>query len=207
MAVVYTTSDKVAELLQLNVFDGSSTPTKVQVETIINRKEDFIDARSGHAWRIKTITKEYLTPATRYKLGTGIRFKLRHRNITTLASGTDKLEVWDGTNWVDWVATRTQGRGNDFWANETEGAVYLNTRQIFEDSVRATYRYGESSVSGVVEEIATKLAAIDVLTMYDPLTNFTEDGGTVNMSKEQKVNQWKEDVKNQMSEILEFVTF
>ena len=37
--------------------------------------------------------------------------------------------------------------------------------------------------------------------------SFTEDGGTVNMSKEQKVNQWKEDVKNQMSEILEFVTF
>ena len=203
--VTYTTAAKVAELLQIPAFSGSTTPTATQVESFITRKESLIEGDSGHAWQTLTVTKEYVEPTGNYEYGTGIRFDLAHRSLTTFASGTDKIEVWDGSNWVDWVATKSQGRGDDFWVDEVNGVVYLMTRStVYRKGVRITYRYGEASVPGNIEELATKMAAIDVLIAYEKNLVFADDGGTHRPSVRERVEAWREDIKGIQANIKEY---
>ena len=202
--VTYTTSDKVAELLQVELFDTNSTPTKAQVERIIERKEGFIETRTTHAWKEVTVPKpEYVNPSTAYISGVGMKFNLNHRSI----QGVTKIERWDGSEWYDFVASGTEGRNADYWVNETDGYVYLNTRTVFPDGVRITYSYGETTVAPDIEDATTMLAAADVLTKYDGLVNFVEDGGTNTMSKDDKVTKWREEAKSIIDEHNEFVSF
>ena len=56
MATTYCTTGDVAHLLRIPI-NATTSPNKAQVEKIINRKEDELDRRMGHAWRSKTITR------------------------------------------------------------------------------------------------------------------------------------------------------
>lgn len=207
MVVTYTTGTHVANLLQLGrVFTTTTIPTVSEVERIINRKEDFIDNKTGHAWRTTTITQEYVIPNRNYTYGTGVKFKLSHRKIKNFNSDSgDKIEVWDGSSWVDYVATTTEGRANNYWADYTNGIVFIMDRRgYFENGVRFTYRYGDTIVDKTVEDIATKLAAIDVLTNYDLNVNFVEDGATTRLTDNNKIDIWTKQVDEELGELQEF---
>lgn len=202
---IYTDSTKVAELLQIPAFDGTTTPTSTVVETIITRKEDKIDSKTGHAWRTVTVTDEYIDPTSIYVYGTGIRLDLSHRQITQFASGTDKLEIWNGNEWLDYVANKTEGRNSDYWIDYTNGVIYITNRSsVYAHGIRVTYRYGESVVSGTVEEACTKMAAIDVLAAYEQNLVFTDDGGTHKPNIQQRIDLWKEDVSEILSNLQEY---
>lgn len=162
MAVIYTTVDKVANRLGFpnSYFDGSSTPTSTVVEELINSAEDSIDNMTSHAWRTTTVTEESVRPSSVYRHGTGIRLDLIHRSNISLT----KLEVWDGSDWIDWVATKTEGRGDDYWVDDQNGIVFLNTiTRLYPHGVRITYTYGESAVNGMISSCATMMAALQVL--------------------------------------------
>ena len=202
MTVTYTTADDVGALLGLTI-DATSKPTTTQVEKFINRKEDYIDDKSGHAWRSVTVSDEYIRPMSTHIYGTGVPFKLLHRSIIAIT----KLERWDGSQWEDLVATGTEGRNDDYWVDYTGGKVYVRSRRrFFKDSVRITYTFGESTVSGTVEDLCTILAAIDVLRRKDQLTTFTDDGGSsVSIPRDRKIDSLKEQAAELFGELYEFV--
>ena len=171
----YTTAAKVASQLRLInsstqarlTFSASTDPTLLEVENFILEAEDEIDKATNHAWRAANITNEYhnlsglYTGAYRQELPV----KLNHRSIRAMVSGTDKIEYWDGSSWIDMVATLTEGRANDFWLDYTHGWIFfVNTKPYYADrGIRVTYRYGESAVPGDIQNIATLLAAAKII--------------------------------------------
>lgn len=208
MVVTYTTAAKVASLLQVNTFDGLSTPTLTEVEQIINRKEDYIDKRTGHAWRERAILEEYVNPTDYNRFGNGVRFDLKHRKIKEFDTlENDKIEVWNGNEWIDYVATKTEGRNDDYWVDYINGIVYIRKRSgFFEHGIRITYRYGEDLVDGTIEDIATKLVMIDILRMYEKNLINTDDGSTNKLNNEQRIINLEKDIENMWGSVVEFTT-
>jgi len=204
MTTYYCTADQVAQFLQRNVFSTTTSPKKQVVEDIINRKEDYIDYETGHAWRETTITEEYIDNVA-YQRGIGTRIDLNHRKIRDLNSGTDKLEIWNGSSYVDYISTKTEGRNNDYFIDQTNGVFYLcNWVQIYPKGVRATYRYGDSSVAKQIEDACIKLTAIDVLSMLDDVVNFVDDGGTNRPTHDRRISIWQDDVNEILASLKEF---
>lgn len=202
MATYYTTAAKVGYLLN-KTFSGSTTPTSTIVEGIINRMEDYIDNATGHAWRAVTVTEEIQSMGNTYQYSTGFPVNASHRSIRTLASiSGDKVEIWEGSSWVDYLATEEEGREKDYWVDYQKGIFHFFTRFRFPAQVRLTYRYGESSVPGDIEDICTKLVAIDLLNMEDCGMQTIEGGD--NVSLQSKIEIWRKDIDHKLQLRKEF---
>ena len=180
----------------------------------INRAEDWIDDKTNHAWRSKTVTEEYQDLPknyVRYEWNTGFPVRLNHRSIRLNGSNQldttegDKLEIWDGATWVDWTATYTDGRAGDFWVEPNIGKLWILSRSYYPRyaSVRLTYRYGESTVPGDIEGATIKMAAIDLLTSDDRSVFVPE--GSSQLSYDRKLELWNRDVDKVISNRAEFV--
>ena len=76
MATTYCSVGDVSDFLRVPI-TSTSTPNKKQIQKIINRKEDEIDRRIGHAWRSKKVTRRWLGPPKRLSnlLGEHIIYK------------------------------------------------------------------------------------------------------------------------------------
>ena len=169
MATTYCTTGDIADFLRIPI-TATTTPNKAQVEKIINRKEDELDRRMGHAWRSKRITRELHDLPLLYTFGWGTPLFLAHRNLYDLdAAEGDKIEVWEGaaSNWTDIL-------GNSEWydANYERGTVHLRG-YIFsilrKNRVRVTYRYGgegfggDTTIPGDIEDAIVKMTAIELV--------------------------------------------
>jgi hypothetical protein len=156
---------------------GSTDPTTTEVETLIEQNEDIINKRTGHAWKSTTVTNEYQDLEMPWEDDAGYPLHLKHRTITTLSSGTDKIEIWNGNSWVDWVAssTYTEGRSSDFWLKYEQGVLYirhLNPKK--RGRMRLTYRYGEATVDKGIKKLCTLLTARDLAKNEDYRMNYAE---------------------------------
>ena len=207
MATTYCTSDDVANFLQLeNAFSSSTTPTKSQVESWINEAEDLIDKLTNHAWREKKVENEYHDIPTRIVEGqvrwwTGLPIYLHHRKVRQFDSNQgDKLEIWNGGEWENWITNKTEGRNKDFWVDYEDGIIYLRniTPYIWKKAVRVTYRYGETSVPNDIKRLCVMMVAKIILTNEDRSVVMI-GGETVNIPYSGKV----EILDKQIKEILD----
>ena len=201
---IYCTAADVFAFLQLGAsadvnfngqtdFSASTTPTLLTVEGWINESQDYIDQETMHAWRAVTVTKEqHHLEIPHYQLRDGSEIKLLHRNIKTLTSGTDLLEVWDGTQYLDYLANKTEGRNKDYWANEQMGFVFIKTYPSYLPrtfGVRVTYRFGDSTVPGDIKRACMLLTAIQFLSSEDRSVLLPE--GTSNIPYQAKDEKWQ----------------
>jgi len=196
LAVTYTTHANVTAMLGISTRSASTTPTDTTVETFINRAEDYIDQRLGHAFRSITVTDELHDLKIPYKPRLGVPVYLNHRKITTFSSGAgDVVGVWEGSTFENWLDTKTEGRADDFFVDYDKGIIYFRyTFPIYrEASVKITYRYGESSVPKDIEDAATKLAAIDVMMQDDRSWLIPEGANSINIPG--KIEEFKKDVE------------
>ena len=169
MATTYCTTGDVADFLRIPK-TATTTPNKAQVEKIINRKEDELDRRMGHAWRSKKITRELHDLPLLYTFGWGTPLFLAHRNLYDFdAAEGDKIEIWEGaaSNWTNIL-------GNSEWydANYERGTVHLRG-YIFsilrKNRVRVTYRYGgegfggDTTIPGDIADCIIKMTAIELV--------------------------------------------
>lgn len=197
----YTTATTLAGFLRLydassqaRFVPGASTdPLLSEMNNLINQAEDFIDRETNHAWRAVTVTNEYHDIQPMYD-GTYRRelpVKLNRRSIRAMVSGTDKIEYWNGSSWIEMVATKTEGRANDYWVDYTNGIVYfIETKpQYYVRGVRFTYRYGESTVPKDIELAATMLAALSIVT-NDEYKNVLPEGVREVMTT-QRIDMWQ----------------
>ena len=98
MATTYCSVEDVADYLRIPI-TATTVPNKTQIEKIINRKEDELDRRIGHAWRSKKITGERHRLPLLYIFGWGTPIYLQHRNIYDFdAAEGDKIEIWQGAS-------------------------------------------------------------------------------------------------------------
>lgn len=205
MAVTYCTAAQVASMLHVASFTGSTDPTQTEVEDRINEIEDYIDRETGHAWRAVTITREYHDFPADASYGEsayndGVPIFLDHRAIRLTAGlqldtgAGDKLEVFDGSTWEDWTATRTDGRGDDFWVEPDKGILWIRTILYTprKRSIRLTYRYGESSVPNDIRRATILLVAADLVLGEDSSIVLPDTGGsTAQTPYINRANQWR----------------
>jgi len=169
MATTYCTVGDVADFLRIPI-TATTSPNKTQVEKIINRKEDELDRRMGHAWRSKTITRELHDLPLLYTFGWGTPLFLAHRNLYDFdADEGDKIEIWQGAS-----ATWENILGNGTWydTNYERGTVYLRGfifSILRKNRVRMTYRYGgegyggDTTIPGDIEDCIVKMTAIELV--------------------------------------------
>ena len=171
----YCTPRQVASFMGRPAFTDSTNPTRYEVEDIIADVCDDIDKSTHRAWRRTRITNEYHDVriqdryqgygAYPYDYSTRIALYLTRQNIRAFVSGTHKIEVWDGTNWVDFIATYTEGRAQDYWINMERGIIYFVNRYPLRQrsNVRVTYDYGETEVPHDISMASVFLTAAEIV--------------------------------------------
>lgn len=101
----YTTSDKVAELLQIGDFTDTTTPSRGEVGEIIKRAEDRIDSTTKLSWRPIIYQNEFHNfestrfgayPVGKYKDYVGF-VQLQHRKVQKIV----RLEAWRGNSYKE----------------------------------------------------------------------------------------------------------
>src|SRR3990172_11430043 len=113
--MAYTTATAVATLLGAS-FSGSTDPTATEVNDIIARVEDYIEAYTGRIWSSATTTEYFDTiDETRLAYGNPIYWPQEVQKTFFLANrpiiSIDSLEVnYGGLSSTDWrsLATGTQ---------------------------------------------------------------------------------------------------
>ena len=213
----YCLSADIAKFLWVNDgadFSGSTKPTKATVDEAIDRAEKIINEATKHAWHKVSVTNEYhdyLIPSYAHRRPFGwVRGRqpdrgvyLNHESIRAFISGTDKIEIWTGSAWVDLALDAnnyTEGRGDDFWIDYEGGVIYFidETPAIGKKTVRVTYSFGEATVPEDIKEAAIKLTAINLI--YSDDRSVMVIDGMDNIGLDPKVRAWKEDVDKILKE-------
>ena len=199
MATYYCTVADVSDFLRIPI-TATTTPTKAQVEKIINRREEYLDRRIGHTFgRNKTITKEIHDLPLLYTYGWGTPLFLQHRNCRDLDSAQgDKIEVWEGA-----ASSYTDILNNTEWYEfePVYGRLFLRG-YIFsimrKNRVRVTYRYGDATVPDDIKDACIKLVAIDLLNSSLRLDVLPMGGNGVDTR--QSITYWKQDIEEIIAE-------
>jgi len=200
MAGVYTTKSIVANFLGIS--ETELTNKVPDIESRISRVEDYIDRRLQTTYKSKQVSNEYHTPTRTYGIDGWVIFT-KHRPIISV----DKLEIFKGNSWEDWVQTRTEGRNKDYWVNYERGEIFLMMPlfpMIFipdREQVRVTYTYGRgatetnrSAIPKDLEDVATKLVVIDILTS-ESYKAILPSGDNI-LSNREKIEEWKQYCEN-----------
>ena len=87
------------------------------------------------------------------------------------------------------------------------GIVYFNNSYPFFEwnAVKVAYIYGERYVEKAIEDICTKMVAIDILMSDDRSVLIPE--GTQNVDLASKINMYKQDVQQMLPRYVEVVSF
>tara|TARA_R100000995_G_scaffold66680_1_gene35436 strand:+ start:305 stop:1024 length:720 start_codon:yes stop_codon:yes gene_type:complete len=206
--VAYCTANQIAAFLQVADFSGSTTPTTADVESFIEMAEERVDQLTDHAWstsRAKTVTEERgrIQRVMSNSVNDRGRIQLRHYPILDMDSGTDKLHIWDGGEYVEYIANKTGDdtittvTGKDYWIDKERGTIYLNSYNQFNllsdapSGVTAyvTYRYATASTPDDIKQ-ATIYFAASMLAMNDDLNLMQEgDDSMDNATKSQRYEE------------------
>lgn len=199
MATVYCSVADVSDFLRIPI-SATTSPTKTQVEKIINRKEEYLDRRIGHTFgRNKTISKEKHDLALLYTYGWGVPIYLQHRNCREFDySAGDRIEIWEGAS----STYRDISQDTEFYEfDETYGRLYLRGYLFSimrKNRVRVTYRYGDDSVPDDVKDACIKLTCIELLNSSLRMDTLPMGGNAI--SPQQSMNTWKADVEEIIGE-------
>jgi len=208
MATHYCAQDDVSDFLQVGALGSGTTPTDTQVDSFINMAEERIDQLTDHAWhtsRAKTVTEERgrIQKVTSNSINDRGRIQLAHYPILDMTSGTDKLYVWTGGDYVEYIANKTgnntvTNQGNyDWWVDNERGNLYLgsyNTFNLLSDApsgveAYVTYRYATAATPADIK-LATIYFTAATIAMNDDLNLMAEgDDSMNNQTKSEKFEE------------------
>lgn len=197
--VTYCKPKDVARVLSKpsNYFSLTNAPiTETDVQEMIYESEEQVDSDTQTAFRVRRVVDEThdVDPNEYFRYGVGLRIKLNYKYIKQLDNSLgDKLEVWNGNAYVDYVTQRQEGRGNDYWINYVTGELFIRDRVMpfREQAIRITYRYGQDNVPKNIQQATALKTAILILINEDRSFTLSETGETRNMNYDQRVSAFE----------------
>ena len=202
---VYCTHGEVSAFLQVAAFTDSpaTTPTQAQVETFIERAEQYIDEYTNFGWhstRYRTVTKE---PLNLRPVPNTSGFRARAQLNNWPVAGLTNFYVWDGSTFVDYVASKTAGTftdplSGDYWSDTQNGYLFLKTftiglalRSPTGTPAYATYTYGTAATPEDITQAAILLTARTIISNEEYGLNIPE--GPSGMDNSTKATQFREE--------------
>ena len=100
-----------------------------------------------------------------------------------------------------------QARLKDWWLDSEMGIIYFNNSYPFFEfnAIKVSYIYGERYVEQAIEEVATKMVAVDLLMADDRSVLIPE--GSENIPLTQKATMWKQESEAILRRYIEVVVF
>lgn len=208
----YCDASDVRVILQaVQDFSSETTPTDADIDNLIEGQEAEIDNTTHHSWKEVTVTDEYydIPEITEYNRSTGIPIYLKHREVKAFDTAKgDKIEVWNGSSYDDWVTVRTQGRASDWWVDQSQGILYLRAFFLFmrKQALRVTYRYGGSAVPADIKQATALLVAAQVLSSDDRSMVVAETGDATRTSHKDRIQQWTDKANSILWKRTEYIS-
>ena len=126
---------------------------------------------------------------------------------TANSSGTDITQRTFSIDLQGGSASGDKGRLRDWWIDPEMGIIYFNNSYPFFEwnAIKTTYIHGERYLEKGVEDMCTKLVAIDLLMNDDRSVLIPE--GTQNVDLASKIQLYKADVDRTLPRYQEVVVF
>ena len=115
----------------------------------------------------------------------------------TSASPIDKLEIWNGSSYDNWLVDRTQGRAEDFWIDHEQGILFLRLFYPYfvTKVIRMGYRYGETSVPKDIRRATALHASILLLESDDRSFLVSETGDSTRLTYAERIAQYEKQIE------------
>lgn len=163
-------------------FSFETNPSKDQVQEFILEASARVDQETAHAWRERKVANEYHDLTGNYYYWAGRPIGLVKREIRTPmdSSKGDKLELYTGNEWEDWVSdpSKDEGRNEEYWINSTDGILHIYRRGWWNryKAIRVSYRYGAEKIPKDIQN-ATALFTASALIETDVYGDLLPTGG------------------------------
>jgi hypothetical protein len=104
-------------------------------------------------------------------------------------------------------ASGDRGRLRDWWIDNEMGIVYFNNSYPFFEwnAIKVAYVYGERYLEQAIEDVCTKMVAIELLMSDDRSVLIPE--GTQNVDLASKIQLYRQDIDRTLPRYIEVVTF
>ncbi len=184
---------------RFDTFEADTAIGRDRIERQIASKSSKIDTYTSHAWRERRVVNEMKNLEGPYRWESGLAIKLTRRDIRTPLDSDkgDKLQVWRGNEYEDFVESDeyTEGRQEDYWIEESTGMLHIYRRKSFFNryrNLRLTYRFGKEIVPADIVEACAKLVAADL--MESDFYRYTTPGNEEAPDAERVAESWREQV-------------
>lgn len=149
-------------------FGDTTIPTRDDVVKHIQSASTRMDRKTQQSWRASQVTDATYDHKGLYYWLSGHPLDLEKKNLRPMSEAKgDKLEVWTGNKWEEWVSdpTKEQGRDGDYWIDAPNGLLWVYERAILRPhpKFRLTYRYGYDHVPADIRDAVAKKAAADII--------------------------------------------
>jgi len=109
-----------------------------------------------------------------------------HRNVKQLSiNNGDELLIFDGSQWENYLTTKTEGRDKDYWLDYERGILYIFTYFRVPFDVVISYRYG-----GASETLSSDITALDT-TIPTASTVEYQNSGVIRIGEEDIIYESK----------------
>jgi len=128
--------------------------------------------------------------------------------LTTLnTTGTATAQHLLSVDLVGGSASGDRGRLRDWWIDNEMGIIYFNNSYPFFEwnAIKASYIYGERYLEKAIEDVCTKMVAIDLLMSDDRSVLIPE--GTQNVDLSTKIQLYKADIDKTLPRYMEVISF
>jgi hypothetical protein len=169
---LYCTPDDVARYIEprdqdKDTFDTTTNPDRDTIYDYIEAASSKMDRKTQQAWRANTVRDATFDHRGIYYWLSGHPITLEKKNVRPMNPDKgDKLEVWNGNEWEDFLTkpSYTQGRDGDYWVDGPNGILWVYERAILRPhpKFRITYRYGYDHVPADIRDAIAKHAAADI---------------------------------------------
>ncbi len=206
MVVEYCTAEDVAKAGVLTTSSGEQVifgenlkfPTEETINDFIEVAEEWIENETHTAFGTKErqVTDEL---HDFWPDPTEASFHLNFAPVLDFSTGdSDKLECWDGSNWIDYITTYTEGRGDSFFVDYSIGKVYFysDLPKRGKATIRVTYRCNSFDTVPKAIKMATALYVNVLLAATEYATILYPEGEGVSFSVSQRISKWEKLIKN-----------
>ena len=201
----YCSAKNIADWLRITI-SPNTDPNTSMVEEFIIDNEDQMDYEMGHTFLQERQVKEIMSVTRLWDWGRGMPIFPRHRGLKPFDPlKGDRLEVWNGSGWVDQSRQR-------IYFEEVKGTVYIKGYLftiLTKDRFRLTYRYGGNQemqkIPKDIKRCAVLMTALNILETDFKMSQISY-GGEGNVDKQKIMDRWQDKIDKILRQRSEIIT-